>query len=111
MSEASRDTINIPTSGPTTVKKTRKTSMQTEEGNFTDDSTDVWYDNIVQKYEKRPIESILLSSAEMHSLLLHYVQCPYVAFDLKRRFYVFSISLRIAYKNTLPLRTISAGSD
>jgi hypothetical protein len=65
MSEASRDTVNIPTWWPHDRQKTRKPSKLMQEENLTDDSTDVWYD-IVQKYEKRPMESTLLLSAEMH---------------------------------------------
>jgi hypothetical protein len=58
MSEASRDTIYIPTCWPYEHQKSQKMSKQIEEENLTDDSTDVWYDSIVKQYEKRPVESM-----------------------------------------------------
>jgi hypothetical protein len=57
MLEASRDIINIPMCWPHKRQKTRKMPKHMEEEHLTDDSTDVWY-NIVQKHEKRPMESM-----------------------------------------------------
>jgi hypothetical protein len=57
-SETSRDTINVEMCWPHQRQKTQKTSKQMEKENLTDDSTDVLYDNIINKYKKRPIESM-----------------------------------------------------
>jgi hypothetical protein len=50
--KASRETVNIPTCWPHECQKMRKMSTQMEEENLTDESTDMWYDNMVQKYAK-----------------------------------------------------------
>jgi hypothetical protein len=63
MSEECRDTVKILMCWP---HDHQKTSKQMQEENLMDDSTDVWYDNIVQKCEKLPMESTLLPSAQMH---------------------------------------------
>jgi hypothetical protein len=55
MSEASRDTVNIPMCWSHERQKTGKMSKQMEEENLMEESMDVWYDNIVQKYEMRPM--------------------------------------------------------
>ncbi|XP_062713898.1 uncharacterized protein LOC115261586 [Aedes albopictus] len=53
MSEASRATQFIPTMWPHERTKTRKQNKRMEEEGITDDSTDIWTQNIVQKYESR----------------------------------------------------------
>jgi hypothetical protein len=58
MLEANTYTVNIPTCWPHGHQKTQKTSKQMQEENVMDDLTDMWYDNIIQKYEKRPMESM-----------------------------------------------------
>lgn len=56
MSEASRQVVFLPTQHPTERFLAKKRKLQMENENLAADSTDIWYCNIIQHYEKRPSE-------------------------------------------------------
>lgn len=54
MSEASRKCDYIPTTWPQERHRVRKTVARMQKEELSDDSTEVWCENIIEKYEKRP---------------------------------------------------------
>ncbi|CAK9832801.1 ATP-dependent DNA helicase pfh1, partial [Anthophora retusa] len=56
MSESSRKVEYLPTTWPHERYLVRKTKEEMDKENLTDDSTAIWRDTIIEKYEKRPLE-------------------------------------------------------
>ena len=55
MSKASRDNVFIATCPPNERQKRQKSRAQLDREGIEPESTDVWAENIIEKYEKRPV--------------------------------------------------------
>lgn len=58
MSETSRDVIYIPTTWPHERQKVLKTRKQLDEEELNNESTDIWKEGLIQKYERRPRDTL-----------------------------------------------------